>query len=114
MTDSDVSSGAHHATLICWSCGVRRPVLMTRAPEFGFELLKAATDVGMVGYFDNYRGRALIFCTNECAQSQKTKGGNFRLHPRMRTRPNVDAAVPGRSPSTPAGSTQNPLGGGEE
>jgi hypothetical protein len=68
--------------LVCWHCGESRTALVPHEPQFAFELVGWAKDVGMVGYFDMPRGRALIFCSPEHARNEMTKRGVFRLRPK--------------------------------
>jgi hypothetical protein len=75
------------ATLVCWGCGAKRDVEIPHEPQFAFELVGWANDVGMVGYFDMGYGRALIFCNEEHAKAQMTKRGMFRFRPK---------AIPGK------------------
>lgn len=68
--------------LTCWHCGATKRVLVSRHPEFAFELVSLAQGSGMVGYFDTNRGRALIFCDADHARNEMTKAGTFRARPK--------------------------------
>lgn len=68
--------------LQCFSCGHVTSVIASGSPQFGFEIVQAAEAVGMLGIFDMYYGRALVFCNKECADSQRKKDGSFRLRPK--------------------------------
>lgn len=72
-----------NARLVCWGCGAKREVDLPHEPQFAFELVGWAQKAGMVGYFDMNRGRALIFCSEDHAKAQMTKGGVFRLRPKV-------------------------------
>jgi hypothetical protein len=72
-----------NATLVCWACGKKHSVVMTREPQFAFELALGATDVGWVGCLDLDHDRTLVFCSNRCRDSQVTKRGLFRARPKV-------------------------------
>jgi hypothetical protein len=67
-------------TLKCWGCGAEKHVGVSR--PFAFELVMAAESVGMVGKLDFERQRTLVFCSDDCADKQRTKGGRFRMRPK--------------------------------
>jgi hypothetical protein len=71
-------------TLVCWSCGKEAHFESNRRPDFGFELMQLASDANWKSYHDPIHGRILVFCTEDCAKSQMTKNGRFRLRPRRR------------------------------
>lgn len=67
--------------LECWSChkrvGVEGPL-----PQFAFELANAADAVGWKGFIDMNHRRSLVFCSDACADAQRTKSGAFRARPK--------------------------------
>ncbi len=69
------------ATLVCWTCQKKQAVTMPAPPTFGFELIKAAQDVGWIGAMDTHRRRALIFCSDACDKAARTKDGFYRARP---------------------------------
>ncbi len=73
-------------SLVCWYCGKSKSV-SGDLPHFGYELAKAAIDVGWRGCLDAYRGRVLVFCTSDCLDKSKTRSGRFRARP-----PKLEAA----------------------
>lgn len=85
---SDVSEqsmqGAARITihLVCWHCGQSRAAEVPHEPQFAFQVAGWANDVGMKGYLDMYRGRALVFCSEEHAAAERTKAGFFRARPK--------------------------------
>jgi hypothetical protein len=71
-----------NANLVCWHCGKEHPVLLPHPPQFAFELAGWASDAGLFGALDMYRGRALVFCNEEHANAEKTKVGHYRARPK--------------------------------
>ena len=65
--------------LVCWHCGKATAAEVPRHPMFAFEIAGWANDVGMKGYLDLRRHRALVFCNEEHADAERTKAGHFRL-----------------------------------
>jgi hypothetical protein len=70
------------ANLVCWHCGKQHAVSLPHPPQFAFELAGWASDVGLFGAFDMYRGRALVFCNEDHANAEKTKSGQYRARPK--------------------------------
>lgn len=66
------------AQFVCWHCGKEHNVDIPAHPQFAFQLVKWARDVGLYGVMDMRYGRALIFCNEEHADHEKTKAGYFR------------------------------------
>lgn len=66
--------------LRCWCCRKEQGVSGPK-PQFGFELAFIAQKIGWVGVVEHQRGRALVFCSNECLERCKTKKGGLRLRP---------------------------------
>lgn len=71
------------ATLVCWACGRKKSVILTREPQFAFEIGLAAQDVGWIGAHDVMRSRVLLFCSDRCRDSQITKMRGFRARPKI-------------------------------
>ena len=71
-----------NANLVCWHCGKGHEVTLPHPPQFAFELACWASDVGLFGAIDQYRGRALVFCNEEHANAEKTKAGHYRARPK--------------------------------
>lgn len=68
-------------TLVCFGCGAKLAIEVSRPPQFAFELAGWAQDVGWKGELDFYRHRALVFCSDGCRDKSKTKQGTYRLRP---------------------------------
>lgn len=69
-------------TLVCFNCGNKKDVIVDKRPQFAFELIKIANDVGFKAVIDNNHKRTLIFCNDQCADKQKTKKGLYRVRPK--------------------------------
>lgn len=67
--------------LVCWACGRSKAAEVAQAPQFAFEVVGWANDIGMVGVFDLANRRALVFCSSAHAESQRTRSGRFRQRP---------------------------------
>ena len=67
------------AELICWHCGAATQTEIPHPPQFAFEMVGWAKEVGMTGYFDMRYGRALLFCNPDHARAEMTKKGTFRF-----------------------------------
>lgn len=69
----------YNITLVCFNCGEKKDILVSRPPQFAFELADMANQGGMYGVIDMQHGRSLVFCNEECANKQKTKSGSYRV-----------------------------------
>ena len=67
--------------LVCWSCGRGTPIEVDQPPRLACEVASWANDVGWIGFLDMEHSRALVFCSRECFERQKTKRGTLRLRP---------------------------------
>lgn len=65
-------------TLVCWACGKRAGIEVDGPPMFAFEVANWADRIGWYGVIDMRRGRSLVFCCKEHADSQRLKSGAFR------------------------------------
>jgi hypothetical protein len=68
--------------LVCWHCGKATAAEVQREPQFAFEVVGWANDVGMLGVLDTPNRRALVFCDEAHADAERTKAGGFRLRRR--------------------------------
>jgi len=66
-------------TLVCFNCGKKVEGVINQSIQFAFELADIANKAGMLGIFDMYHARTLVFCNQECADNQKTKSGQYRV-----------------------------------
>lgn len=68
-------------TLVCWTCGTEKAIVVPEEPRFGFQLAAYANKAEWQGHVDTGRNRVLVFCKDECVKAAMTKDGNFRAHP---------------------------------
>lgn len=71
-------------TLVCCTCGKEKHVYVSHRPQFAFELAAIACDAEMIGVIDSGHARALVFCSDECLNYQKTRTGGIRRHIRRK------------------------------
>lgn len=69
----------HIITLKCFHCGAEKEVVINGDIDFGFQLVDLADKAGMLGIFDLYRGRALVFCNEDCKKNHTTKKGTIKM-----------------------------------
>lgn len=79
---ADLANQGVPATFVCWHCGAKKQVLLPANPQFAFEIARWANEAGMFGTMDLYHSRALIFCSEEHANNEKTRVGHYRLRPK--------------------------------
>jgi len=68
--------------LECWHCRATATIEIANPPQFAFQIAGWANDIGWRGCIDVYHRRALVFCCDEHADAEMTKGGHFRLRPK--------------------------------
>lgn len=68
-------------TLKCFHCGTEKIVEVSEPPVFAVQLTYIANESGMLGVIDNYFGRSLVFCNEECLKAETTKSGHVRMRP---------------------------------
>lgn len=71
----------HRCTLRCWACGKTVEIETNGPPQFAFEVMGWAKDVGWIGIIDLKHSRSLVFCSQPCVELAKTKRASFRLRP---------------------------------
>ncbi len=80
-----MSEQVYGITLVCFNCGKKKEITVTRLPQFAFELADIANQAGMYGVMDMYNGRSLVFCNEECSEQAKTKKGTYRIRPKVKS-----------------------------
>ena len=65
-------------TLDCWTCREKITGEANRHPQFAFELIQMAEQVGWIGRIDIQRCKALMFCCDSCLSAARTKSGLIR------------------------------------
>lgn len=68
-------------TLKCFHCGVEKEVYFEGNLTWAFQLAQLANEAGMLGVVDNVHQRSVVFCNENCLESEKTKKGTIRVKP---------------------------------
>ena len=68
-------------TLVCCRCGKKSDPMTGGSIQFSIDLIPYADKAGFLWREDLRRSRALIFCSDQCEQSAKTKQGFYKSNP---------------------------------
>ena len=80
QTQGDVRTGVE-MTLVCWTCGAKKTILVGKKPEFGIEFGHIVERAGWRAAEDRRVRRILAFCSDKCDEMAQTKTGLYRKYP---------------------------------